>query len=375
MSGSILEHQEYSTLPRRNALYARAIAATVQPGDLVADLGCGVGVLGLFCLEAGAEHCWGIDSSAAIDLARESFARAGLADRYTCIGDSTFNVELPQPVDLIVCDHVGYLGFDYGIIAMMRDARQRMLKPGGRMIPEALHLNLAPISSDACLQRASGWSSERVPAAYHWIEGQARNLRYPYNFSPTEMLGAPVTIGTVDLAADEPDFFRFDAVLVANRAGRFDGLAGWFNCHLAGDVWMTNSPLDPGSIHRAQAFLPAAHSFAVAEGDEIAVSLRLRADNDLIAWTITPPGGAKPHKMSTFNARVLGPGDLTQNTAVPLSLTRDGTARAFVLAQVDGKRTSEEIIARVLAERPDLFPTAQACREFAESVLKSNCAI
>lgn len=349
MTDTLAEHIEYLTLPGRNALYRKAIAATVEDGDTVADLGCGVGVLGLMCLEAGAAHCWGIDRSAAIHLAGEAMRRAGLAERYTAIPGSTFRTELPEKVDLIICDHVGYMGFDYGIIPMMRDARRRFLKPGGRMIPEALDLMVAAVSSDACRERAEQWRGPLVPDTFYWLDELAHNKRYSHNFLPAELMGPAEHLGHIDLAADEPGFFRFEATLHILRAGRFDGFAGWFDCRLAGEVRMTNSPLDPASIQRAQAFFPARASFAVEAGDTVRVTLRFRADDDVISWTIAPPGGAAVHRLSTFNSTVLAPADLAKDPGRALALSPLGAARAFVLAQVDGTRSHEDIVAKVLA--------------------------
>lgn len=375
MGSAFSEHIHYLTLPGRNALYRQAITSVIRPGDTVADLGCGVGVLGLFCLEAGASHCWGIDSSDAIYLARESMARAGLADRYTSIAASTFRTELRQKVDLIICDHVGFMGFDYGIIALMRDARQRFLKPGGTMIPEALALYAAPIMADACRDRAARWSDPLVPPEFHWLDVPNRNIRYSHEFTPDDLLGEPSMLGDIDFAADEPDFFRFEANLRVTRAGRFDGFAGWFDCQLAGDVRMTNSPLDPASIQRPQAFFPALESFAVEPGDEVRLSFRFRADDNTIAWTIHPPHGAAPQKLSTFNSAVLTPADLVKDHGRSLALNSLGAARAYVLAQVDGRRSGEAIIAKVLEERPDLLPTEQAIRDFVHGVLARDCSI
>ncbi len=42
----------------------------------MADLGCGLGILGLLRLEAGLEKVWGTDSSDAIHLARQIAERA-----------------------------------------------------------------------------------------------------------------------------------------------------------------------------------------------------------------------------------------------------------------------------------------------------------
>ena len=375
MSDVLAEHIEYLTLPGRNARYRQAIAATINAGDRVADLGCGVGVLGLFCLESGAAKVWGIDSSDAIHLARDVMAKAGFAERYQCIAGSTFRTSLPEQVDLIICDHVGFFGFDYGIVALMRDARRRFLKPGGAMIPQALNLMVSGVSSDECLAKAAAWTQDAVPDPYRWLDNLSRNVRYSYPFSPDELIATPVTLGHVDFTDDEPELYRFDAVLVATHAGRFDGIAGWFDCQLAGDVRMTNNPLAPDSIRRSQAFLPAQESFAVEAGDQIGISLRFRADDTLIAWSIQPPCGTRRQQLSTFNSTVLTPADLVKQPNRPLALSGEGKARAFVLAQVDGERSGEEIAARVLADWPDMLPTEQAVRDFVASVLAHQCAV
>lgn len=375
MSDALAEHIEYLSLPGRNALYRQAIAAAFKPGGHVADLGCGVGVLGLFCLEAGAGKVWGIDSSDAIHLAREVMTKAGMAGRYECISGSTFRNELPEQVDLIICDHVGFFGFDYGIIGMMRDACRRFLKPGGAMIPQSLDLMVAGVSSDACLAKAAAWAQEIVPPDYRWLDELSRNVRYSHQLSPDDLIAAPVALGHVDLADADTDFYRFAATLTATRAGRFDGIAGWFDCHLAGDVRMTNNPLASDSIQRSQAFLPASESFAVEAGDQIGVSIRFRADDTMISWTIQPPNGAPRQQMSTFKSTVLSPADLVKQPDRALALSSEGKARAFVLAQVDGERTGTDITAKVLAEWPDMLPTEEAIRDFVTSVLAHHCAL
>lgn len=373
MSDVLAEHIEYLTLPGRNARYREAIAATIRPGDRVADLGCGVGVLGLFCLEAGAAEVWGIDSSDAIHLARDVMARAGFADRYHCIAESTFRTVLPELVDVLICDHVGFFGFDYGIVRLMQDARRRFLRPGGAIIPRALNLTVAGVSSDDCLAKVNGWTQDIVPEQYRWIDQLSRNVRHNYGFSADELIAAPASLGHIDLADDEPELYRFDAVLVAERAGRFDGLAGWFDCQLAGEVWMTNNPLAAESIRRSQAFLPAQESFAVEPGDEIRVGLRFRADDTMISWTIQPPAGLPRQQMSTFNSTILTPADLVKQPDRSLTLSSEGRARAFVLAQVNGQRSGNEIAAKVLAEWPDMLPSEQAVRDFVTSVLAHHC--
>ena len=109
-------------------------------------------------------------------------------------------------------------------------------------------------------------------------------------------------------------------------------------------------------------------------GDEVVVAVRFRADDTLISWTIQPPNNAPRQQMSTFNATVLTPADLVNDRDSPLKLSDDGAARAYVLAQVDGTRSSQEIIAKVLSERPDLQPTEAAIRDFVQAVLARDCS-
>ena len=46
-----------------------------------------------------------------------------------------------------------------------------------------------------------------------------------------------------------------------------------------------------------------------------------------------------------------------------------------LLAQVDGQRSAEEIVAHVLAERPGLLPSPQAIRDFVKHVLAQECTV
>ena len=68
------EHLGYVADHVRLERYESAVARVMGRGDLVADLGCGSGILGLLCLHAGAGRVFGIDSTAMLEVARETFA-------------------------------------------------------------------------------------------------------------------------------------------------------------------------------------------------------------------------------------------------------------------------------------------------------------
>ena len=166
--------------------FTTAVAQVVQPGDRVADVGCGSAVLGLLCLQAGAGHVDAIDSTAAIEIARQSLTRAGWGEQANFIHGKSFQVDLPEPVDVVICDHVGYFGFDYGLVETMADARHRFLKkPGGRLIPGRLQLQLGAVESDKCRQLAEGWQAplywKRRDDTWHQMTRFLRSGGYLWN--------------------------------------------------------------------------------------------------------------------------------------------------------------------------------------------------
>ena len=372
MTSVLDEHLAYLTLPHRQGLYERALAAVLKPGDVVADLGCGVGVLGMAALRAGAVRAYGIDHSDAIELARESAARTGLADRYTCIRGSTFQTDLPEQVDLIICDHVGFFGFDYGIIAMLDDARRRMLHPGGQIMPRRLRLFAAGAQSADARDRIDRWQHDPVPQDQRWLHEYSLNTKQSHDFVAEDICTDPVALGEIDLTVANPDSFAFTASLSALRDSRIDGLACWFECELAEGVWMTNSPLAADSIGRSNAFFAAREAFAVTAGDVIDISFRIRPAEHLIAWTIQPPGDAPRQKLSTWAGQILAPVDLQPKGGGPLALNAKGHARRVILDFVDGTRTGEQIEQLVLEAYPDLFPTTEAIRRFVRVELASD---
>ena len=69
--------------------YRRALKNLVRPDDVVIDMGCGTGLLGLLALEAGAAKVIAVDRGPIIELARETFEANGFGDRVAGSGGRT----------------------------------------------------------------------------------------------------------------------------------------------------------------------------------------------------------------------------------------------------------------------------------------------
>ena len=373
MSGVLEEHLGYLALPHRLDLYRAAVEKLIRPGNLVVDAGCGTAVLGLLCLQAGAAHVHAIDSTTAIEVAREVLTRAGWAAKVEFIRGSSFQVELPKRVDVVICDHVGYFGFDYGLIGLLADARKRFLKPGGTLIPGRLKLHIGAVDSQKGCQLVEAWRAPGVPSEFHWIRKHSVNSKHAVSLQRDELLSAPAELCCIDLQADQPDFFSWSTQLTIQRDGVAHGLAGWFECELAEGIWMTNSPLSDSGIGRSQAFLPIEEALPVKAGDRLDVTVMARPDDHVIAWTVRHPASGRRFSHSTWKGDLLERERLARSHPehVP-QVSRTAHARGVVLGYCDGQRSVEQVQEAVLRDHPSLFPSREEIARFVTTVLSRD---
>jgi type I protein arginine methyltransferase len=369
LSATLQEHRGYLSDTVRLEQFRRAIALAIRPGDVVVDVGCGFAVLGLMCLKAGAARVYGIDRTDAIDVARETAQRAGFGDRYHCIRDHSFRAVIPEPADVIICDHVGYFGFDYGVIATMGDARRRFLKPGGKVIPGQITLQLAGVSSPDCRRTAEVWSAADMPAEYHWLREYGINSKHTHRYPNSALLTGQADLGVIDLNAENPDHLHYVVELVASGDGALDGFGGWFDCEIVPGVHMTNSPLAISRVERDQVFLAFDRPLEVKAGDTIRAAISLRHDVGTIAWTAQNSRTGERRKQSTWRSQILSEADLAPPVDRSAQLSQIGQARQLILSYIDGARTRKEIEQAILRDHPGLLPSEAELRSFIQSEL------
>jgi protein arginine N-methyltransferase 1 len=370
----LTEHLDYVSTRNRTPLFAAAIGRVVAPGDTVLDLGCGVGILGALALRAGAARVVAVDRGPVATLAADVLARACAAlgrgaavEAHMAEAD---DLSLAAPADVVVCDHVGYFAIDYGILKLLADARGRLLRPGGRIVPAGVSLKLAPVASAEGRRKVDGWRADGVPAELHALRADAANAKYAVELAAADVLAAPQTVADIDFLTETRTVFSLETTFAAARDGTLDGLAGWFECTLAEGVTMTNSPLEEGRIGRPQAFFPIEEPIAVAAGDPLRVTMVARPHEHLFAWTVAHPASGARRRQFSAESLLLDPAARARARAesVPVP-TRRARARAIVLSYCDGVRTLAEVEAAVLREHPDLLPEPGRIPSFVAAVL------
>lgn len=326
----------------------------------------------MMCLRAGAAHVYAVEMTRMLDVARETLTRCGLADRVTFIRGRSQKIDLPERVDVAICDNVGWFGFDYDIVNFFADARRRFLKPGGTTIPLRVDLRLAGVESPRLRRLADRWQESEVPCEYHWVRDSCVNTKHSVELTPAELITAPVALGSIDLAVAQPDYFSWRATLRADRDGVLHGLAGWFESELAPGVRMTNSPLEE-RINRPQVFLPTGEAAQVRASESVDATVMARPASHLIGWNVEIPASGKRFAHSTWQGMLFSPEDLVRANPqhVPLP-SAEGLARGIVLGYCDGRRTVREIEEAVLRDHPRLLPSRDETCRFIVDVLAAQ---
>ncbi|ENN80587.1 hypothetical protein HUJ04_009838 [Dendroctonus ponderosae] len=142
-------HHEMLNDKRRTESYRDAILnnpGCIQ-GKVVLDLGCGTGILSMFCAKAGAKTVLGVDQSEVVYKAMDIVRENSLQDRVQLIKGQLEKTELPvEKVDVIVSEWMGYFLLFEGMLDSVVYARDKYLAKGGLLLPNRCSIRLFGIS-------------------------------------------------------------------------------------------------------------------------------------------------------------------------------------------------------------------------------------
>ncbi len=372
MSLVLDEHREYLSDAARVGAFQRALGACVRPGDVVLDLASGTGILGLLACQAGAARVYAIESESIISVARQVARDNGFGERIIAIRELSTRASLPEPVDLIVTDLAGRFGFEAGLFEMLRDARRRFLKPGGRIIPASVTLWLCPVEARDVRAQVDFWSGSVAGLTFRAAQVIARSTGYPRHFRNEDLLAVPERLTGADLS-DDVETLSGRVEYTLRRAGSLDGIGGWFSATLAPGIELTNAPGSPSRINRRNVFFPLRDAVAVQAGDRVAVSMYIRPENLVVRWRVDVSRDDKTLHLtdaSTFEGMLVAEEDVERSRpGFRPALTEAGRARRTVLELCDGTHVLADIEREVFECYPRLFSRVSDAAAFVGEVL------
>ena len=232
----------------RNRAYAAAIERVVTPDSVVLDLGCGLGIHGLVAARAGARKVYFVDPEVVVHSALEVAQRNGLGDRVQAFQGRIEDIELPEKVDVIVSVFTGNMLYMEDLLPSLFRARDRWLKPGGVLIPDAAQLVVAPAEAIGFHDEWIGaWSRPHLGFDFSHLRRFAANRFLAgsrEHSSAWPLLAPPEVLAEADLRTASDTVLDHHVAFGIDRAGSCSGVLGWIRLHL-GDAWVGTGPQDP----------------------------------------------------------------------------------------------------------------------------------
>ncbi len=212
-----------------------AVRATVSPGDVVVEIGPGTGLLSVAAAKAGAARVYAIEASSIMAVAAGVFQDNDVDAIVELIPGWSTAVELGERGDVFVSELVGHDPLAERILELTIDARERFLKPGARMIPEALDFWVVPVTVPDEVLEERFFVPANVVRWSRWygidfgsLSGEAAWLRFlskPEEVRDWHWACDPVPLGRIDLTTVGSPDVEFAVEVPFEKDGAFNGVA------------------------------------------------------------------------------------------------------------------------------------------------------
>lgn len=262
----------------RNEAFRRALVHIVKPGDVVLDMGAGTGILSIFAAQSGARNVFAVERTEISAVARRVIQRNGYADKIQVLQSDLEDVTLPEKVDVIVSEWMGGFGVDENLLSVVVMARDRWLKPGGKIVPGRVTAFLAPAEVPDFDESVEHWKTKPHGVDMSVIASMTANETFhTQTFLTTDSLvAAPQTMWSHDpytCSLEEADrSFISKLKFTARRAGLISGFVTWFTADMGDGSVLTNAVGEPDT-HWGRTLFPLDSAVEVEEGAPIEVEL------------------------------------------------------------------------------------------------------
>lgn len=244
----------------RTSTYQRAILANMDDfkDKVILDVGAGSGILSFFAVQAGARKVYAVEASSMAKHAETLVYHNKLCGRVAVIPGKIEEINLPEMVDIIISEPMGYMLFNERMLETYLHAKKWLI-PNGKMFPSRGDLHITPFSDASLymeqLNKANFWYHQ----SFHGVDlaslrdaAVKEYFRQPIvdTFDINICMAKSVRY-TVDFqVAQETDLHKIEIPLTftMNQTGEIHGLAFWFDVAFFGStqtVWLSTSPTQP----------------------------------------------------------------------------------------------------------------------------------
>lgn len=267
----------------RTTGFCDALRATVQPNDVVIDIGTGTGILATCAAKAGARHVFAIESSGIAEVAARMFEANDVADRVTLVRRRSTSATLPELASVLVTETIGNDPLDEQLLEIIADAKERLLAPGARIIPAAIQIYAVAVDIPRVLVERHVFTQRKLDA-YGASYGMDFSALAEHRLSSTEPimveskdvlswpLEPPALLAEVDFMQPFETWLAMRTHVTFSRNVAHLGIVLGFRAKLAEGLVLSTLPGDTDERnHWAYALFPAYDYLAVSKGETLAI--------------------------------------------------------------------------------------------------------
>ncbi|KAL8502948.1 hypothetical protein ACS0TY_021899 [Phlomoides rotata] len=253
-------------------------------GKTVLDVGTGSGILAIWSAQAGARKVYAVEATKMAEHATQLVKANNLQHVVEVIEGSMEDVTLPEKVDIIISEWMGYFLLRESMLDSVICARDRWLKPDGAMYPSHARMWMSPIRSGLVDQKMNDYEGSMVDwhnflngtKTYYGVDmgvftkpyGEEQQKYYLQtsiwnNLHPNQIIGTPVIIKEIDCLTTTVNDIRNVSASISSSItenARFCGFAGWFDVHFRGsdkspaqkEIELSTAPDDECGTHWGQ---------------------------------------------------------------------------------------------------------------------------
>lgn len=227
-------HHEMLSDTARTTAYQNAILHNqgVFHGKSVLDVGCGTGILSMFSATAGAQHVLAVDDSDMAFYAMAIVTENRLNQQIEVMKRKVEDVADDKRFDIIVSEWMGYFLLFEGMLDTVINARDRLLKPGGILLPNRCSIKIAGVADNSLHDRhVKFWDNVygyKMTSLKHECMLEAVVEVCPAGSIATESSAvAAIDVMTCTLANTHN--IETDFSMKCIRSGTITAICGWFD--------------------------------------------------------------------------------------------------------------------------------------------------
>jgi len=257
----------------RTAAYCDAIEknSSYFRGKVVADVGCGSGILSLFAARAGAKKVYAIECTNMYKIAMEIIKDNHFEHIITVVVGEAEKIELPEKVDIIVSEWMGYSLYFEVMLPSVLSVRDRFLKPDGYMLPSnaRLYLSLCEATEFRCTT-VDFWDNTY---GFNFSAMKKIALQEPVieTFYRDQIIASSCTISNINTKTCLPScvFFKSPFEIRAYKNETMHGFVTWFDVDFASMSFQNRLSTSPYNqeTHWRQTMFPIAQPIQLNSGD------------------------------------------------------------------------------------------------------------